>query len=271
MRVVAPWARWWFRVRVAGVELLPPGACLVAASHSALGFADLAAVIWLQGVGATGRPFRAAAHRVLTGRPLARVTRAAGGVRGDRETVAAHLRRGVSVLVCPGGCADSMRPLWRSRRAEWRGRSGYVEVAREAGVPIVPLAVHGSASTYCCLGSIPLPAWLRRALAGAVRAVPVTLGMVTGPAALGAAAFGVLPWWAAIAAVALAVIPLPCRVTVEVLPAVRVGETPVDRVAASVRGAVEAALRRGPPRCAVAPPRLIEPNLRGWRRGTVRV
>ena len=60
-----------------------------------------------------------------------------------RET----LRRGVPLLVFPGGDHETLRPVWQHARVDFGGRTGFLKIAREAGVPIVPMGIRGGALT----------------------------------------------------------------------------------------------------------------------------
>ncbi len=43
----------------------------------------------------------------------------------------------------PGGDYEVFRPSWKRHEVDFGGRKGYVKLAREAGVPIVPIASVG--------------------------------------------------------------------------------------------------------------------------------
>ena len=52
-----------------------------------------------------------------------------------------EVRRGVAGV--PGGDYEVFRPSWKRHEVDFGGRKGYVKLAREAGVPIVPIASVG--------------------------------------------------------------------------------------------------------------------------------
>src|SRR3954464_11492341 len=54
---------------------------------------------------------------------------------------------GAPVLVYPGGDVETFRPSWHSDRVEFSGRKGFVRLALEAGVPIVPVVSIGGQET----------------------------------------------------------------------------------------------------------------------------
>jgi len=248
-RCVEPWARWWFRTRVVGRERIPEGPVMLAAVHSALGIADVVVLSWVSASEGLGRRFVGAGHRLVIGRwrPVTALYSAVGVVRGDRATVGALLRAGTTVVVLPGGGDDLTRTVWRWSTPDWGGHTGFVRVAAAAGVPIVPLAVHGAGWTYWLLGVVPFPRSLRRWLGEPVAGVAVTPTLMAAIAAAVLAAAGALSWgWVAMVWLAV-VLPLPVRITVGALEPVDPTSGEPEEVAERVRAAVEAALRRGAP------------------------
>jgi 1-acyl-sn-glycerol-3-phosphate acyltransferase len=54
------------------------------------------------------------------------------------------LGKGASIVVFPGGDYEVFRP-WRDRnRVDLGGRMGFIELALNAGVPVVPMTIHGA-------------------------------------------------------------------------------------------------------------------------------
>ena len=70
---------------------------------------------------------------------------------GDRRRVArqraARVRWGAPVLVYPGGDYETFRPTWHSDQIEFGGRKGFIKLALEQGVPIVPVVAVGGQET----------------------------------------------------------------------------------------------------------------------------
>ncbi len=233
-----------------GRERLPDGPVMLAAAHSALGIADVVVLTWVGATQGRGRRFAGAGHRLVIGRfrPLTAFYSALGGVRGDRQTVDALLRAGTSVVSFPGGGYDVTRPVWRWATPCWAGHTGFVQVAASAGVPIVPLVIHGACWTYWLLGVVPFPGPVRGWFGEPVAGLAVTPTLVAGIVAAALGAAGVLTWgWVALVWLAV-VLPLPVRVTVEALEPVDPTSGEPDEVAERVRTAVETALRRGAPK-----------------------
>ncbi len=76
--------------------------------------------------------------------PLGRVLARFGALRADSKSAARALDAGASVLVYPGGDLDAFRPFWRRDHIIFGARTGFVRLARDAGVPIVPIVAHGA-------------------------------------------------------------------------------------------------------------------------------
>lgn len=146
-RYLDPVVQWCHRPTLEGVEHLPPdGPFLLVANHSAgLGAAEIFAfvVLYLRHVGAE-RPLAAFAHpagfKIF---PLSRVMRAIGAVPSTYAAAAQALSAGVPLLVFPGGDHETCRPLWQAHRVDFGGRVGFARIAREAGVPVVPMGIRG--------------------------------------------------------------------------------------------------------------------------------
>ena len=62
------------------------------------------------------------------------------------------LRRDAALLVYPGGDEESFRPSWESSEVGFAGRTGFVKLALEHGVPIVPVVALGGQETALFLG-----------------------------------------------------------------------------------------------------------------------
>jgi 1-acyl-sn-glycerol-3-phosphate acyltransferase len=141
-----------------------------------------------------------------------------GGVFAHPTAARRALESGKSLLVFPGGELDSSRSFFARDRVIFGGRAGFARIAREAGVPIVPIAISGAHACYFVLPGGPF--WARalglRRLFGA-KAAPMTLGFLATLLSLpvAAASLGHL-WWLPLALYAQCVWPLPSRILAEV-------------------------------------------------------
>lgn len=146
-----------------GVENLPAhDDYLVIANHSGLGLVESVALVgaWLDSVGAHRR-LAAMAHSSLFKAPLLGAQlRAVGAVEATCEAAAHARSTGAALLLFPGGDHEAMRPIWRAQEVDFGGRTGWIRLARELGLEIVPMAIRGSHVTIPNLGCSKTLAWL---------------------------------------------------------------------------------------------------------------
>ena len=147
-RYLAPLVHIAHRPCLAGVENLPTsGPYVLVANHSAgLGIAEILsfAVLYLEQVGAD-RPLAGFAlpfgfHLY----PASRVLYHLGAIPSTYDAARATLAAGVPLLVFPGGDHETLRPVWEANRVDFGGRKGFLRIARELRVPIVPMGIRGS-------------------------------------------------------------------------------------------------------------------------------
>jgi 1-acyl-sn-glycerol-3-phosphate acyltransferase len=62
------------------------------------------------------------------------------------------LDRDAALLVYPGGDHETYRPSWESGEIGFAGRTGFVELALEHNIPIVPVVAIGGQETALFLG-----------------------------------------------------------------------------------------------------------------------
>jgi len=150
------WSR-YFRVRLLGIENVPnEGAALLVGNHS--GGIPYDGAMLLHGIRRDH-----ARHRHV--RPLianfafrsgwmANVVARVGCVRASMETALPMLTRGELVAVFPEGL-KGVGKLYRERyRLARFGRGGFVRLAREAQVPLLPVAVVGAEEIHPVIGKI---------------------------------------------------------------------------------------------------------------------
>src|SRR5215212_8310640 len=75
-----------------------------------------------------------------------------GTVPANPDNMRRALDRGAALLVYPGGDYESYRPTWESDKVDFGGRQGFVRLARELGVRIVPVVAIGGQETALFLG-----------------------------------------------------------------------------------------------------------------------
>ncbi len=134
----------WHRHSIDGLErLTAPGPKLVVAYHGRGIPLDLA-LVGEEIRKRSGYLPRNAVHAGLWAIPKARpLLEAAGCVPGDGPELRAALGRGEVVFIAPGGTHEGLRTFRERYRVDWGKRRGYLRLAQELGVPLIPLATAG--------------------------------------------------------------------------------------------------------------------------------
>jgi 1-acyl-sn-glycerol-3-phosphate acyltransferase len=126
-----------------------------------------------------------------------------GTVAASPKNAETALSSGAALLVYPGGDYEVHRPSWESGKVDFGGRKGFIRLALEQGVPLVPVVSIGGQETALFLSR---GEWLARALgldrAFRLKVLPISFA---------------LPWGLNIGDM-LGHIPLPAKITIEVLP-----------------------------------------------------
>src|SRR5918994_7645665 len=90
------------------------------------------------------RPLHGTAHDALMAAPLlSGYFRKMGVLPAAPDSIAGALAAGRDVALWPGGEVDSLRPWLDRDKAVLAGRTGFIRMAIQAGVPIVPIATVG--------------------------------------------------------------------------------------------------------------------------------
>ncbi|HEX6456646.1 MAG TPA: 1-acyl-sn-glycerol-3-phosphate acyltransferase [Solirubrobacterales bacterium] len=156
------------------------------------------------------RPFHQLAHNLAVGWPLiGGLLRKSGTLSASHEHAEKALAAGAPVLVYPGGDWETHRPSWHGNEIDFAGRKGFVRLALDAGVPIVPVVSIGGQETALFLtrGS-RLARGLRLDRLARLKVLPISLA---------------LPWGINIGDFA-GHFPLPAKITIQVLPPIDVEE-----------------------------------------------
>ncbi len=153
---VARWfSKYYFRVKVHGVENMPPDTPLLLVGNHSGGLMPIDALFAVneirdrQGADTVVHPlvhdFAYVAPRV------AKSARRMGILRANRENAADALAAGRHVLVYPGGDEDAFRTFSDRNRVVLAGRKGFIKLAMASGVPIVPLVSVGLHESFIVL------------------------------------------------------------------------------------------------------------------------
>lgn len=142
--------RYYFRLEIEGWARLPDPPCLFVGVHSG-GTLTMDAwtllYAWWRRFG-TERILHGTAHDVLMALPgLGDYFRQMGVLPAAREPVSEALGEGYDVIVWPGGEKDAMRHWSKRDTAVLGGRTGFVRMALDRDVPIVPVSTVGGHDT----------------------------------------------------------------------------------------------------------------------------
>jgi 1-acyl-sn-glycerol-3-phosphate acyltransferase len=146
----------YFRADVRGLEHIPAeGPVLLVGNHSGgTWIADtfVFAQHFYDHFGPQRR-FHQLAHDLLFKIPGLRIlAERYGTVPASPDNMRRALKRGAALLVYPGGDHETFRPSWETDRVDFAGRTGFVELALEHDVPIVPVTSIGGQETALFLG-----------------------------------------------------------------------------------------------------------------------
>jgi 1-acyl-sn-glycerol-3-phosphate acyltransferase len=138
----------YHRARLLGAEHLPArGPVLLVGNHGVWGYETPAFFHLIHQ--ATGRYPLGLAERGFFRIPLIRtVLPWLGGVEGTPENALASLRQGHLVVCYPGGARETFKRPPGRYTLRWEGALGFVRLAAQAGVPIVPFAGFGVDDTF---------------------------------------------------------------------------------------------------------------------------
>jgi 1-acyl-sn-glycerol-3-phosphate acyltransferase len=155
------------------------------------------------------RSFYQLAHNLVLTIPGLGWLRRFGTVAASHENARKALRSHAALLVYPGGDYEVHRPIWERNRVDFNGRQGFLRLAVEEDVPIVPVVAIGGQETALFLSRGER---LARLLAldriFRLKVLPISLA---------------LPWGLNVGDM-LGHIPLPAKITIETLPPIYLRE-----------------------------------------------
>jgi 1-acyl-sn-glycerol-3-phosphate acyltransferase len=196
----------WFRGEVRGLGNVPEtGPVLLVGNHSGGNLTPDTLVFTLAFSTYFGveRPFHQLAHNLVLSYPGLSFLRKYGTVAASPENARRALRSGAAVLVYPGGDSEVHRPSWERNRVDFGGRKGFIRLALEEGVPIVPVVAIGGQETALFLSrGEQLARVLGLDRMFRLKVLPLSLA---------------LPWGLNVGDF-LGHIPLPAKLTIEALP-----------------------------------------------------
>jgi 1-acyl-sn-glycerol-3-phosphate acyltransferase len=143
-------ASFYFRADVKGLENIPAdGPVLLVGNHSGGNMTPDTLVLTLAFNTYFGveRRFFQLAHNLVVSMPWLASLRKYGTVAASPENAKKALDSGAALLVYPGGDYEVHRPSWETARVDFNGRKGYIRLALEHDVPIVPIVSLGGQET----------------------------------------------------------------------------------------------------------------------------
>jgi 1-acyl-sn-glycerol-3-phosphate acyltransferase len=202
----------WFRGEVRGLGNIPEsGPVLLVGNHSGGNMIPDTMVFGLAFSTFFGveRRFYQLAHNLVLTMPGLSWLRKFGTVAASPSNARKALESGAVLLVYPGGDYEVHRPSWLRNKVDFGGRKGFIRLALEQNVPIVPVVSVGGQETALFLtrgerlAQLLLVDRLLR-----LKVLPISIA---------------IPWGLNVGDM-LGHIPLPAKITIETLPAIDVRE-----------------------------------------------
>jgi 1-acyl-sn-glycerol-3-phosphate acyltransferase len=216
-------AQLYFRADVDGLENIPEDKpVLLVGNHSGGNLTPDTLVFTLAFCAYFGaeRPFFQLAHNLVLSMPGLGFLRKFGTIAASHDNARKALGSGAALLVYPGGDYEVHRPSWERHTVDFDGRKGWIRLALDQDVPIVPVVSAGGQETALFLSrgeglakALGLDRMFR------LKVLPISLS---------------IPWGLNIGDM-LGHFPLPAKIQVRALPAIdlreRYGDEPdVDAV-----------------------------------------
>jgi 1-acyl-sn-glycerol-3-phosphate acyltransferase len=202
----------YFRGEVRGLGNIPDsGPVLLVGNHSGGNLTPDTTIFTLAFSSFFGveRRFYQLAHNLVLAMPTLGALRKFGTVAASPENARRALETGAALLVYPGGDYEVHRPSWERHRVDFGGRKGFIRLALEQDVPIVPVVSVGGQETALFLSrGEQLAQLLRVDRLFRLKVLPISLA---------------LPWGLNVGDM-LGHIPLPAKITIETLPAINLRE-----------------------------------------------
>jgi len=196
----------YFRAEVRGLGNVPDeGPVLLVGNHSGGNLTPDTGVFTLAFSTYFGveRVFHQLAHNLVLSMPGLSFLRKYGTVAASHDNARKALQAGAAVLVYPGGDYEVHRPSWQGRRVDFGGRKGFLRLALEERVPIVPVVSIGGQETALFLSrGERLAKGLALDRLFRLKVLPISIA----------------PPWGLNVGDMLGHVPLPAKITIEALP-----------------------------------------------------
>jgi 1-acyl-sn-glycerol-3-phosphate acyltransferase len=228
-------ASFYFRADVKGLHNIPSeGPVLMVGNHSGGNMTPDTIVFTLAFSTYFGveRRFHQLAHNLVLAMPPLAFLRKYGTVAAGQSNARKALKAGAAVLVYPGGDYEVFRPSWQSGKVDFGGRKGFIKLALEEDVPLVPIVSAGGQETALFLSrGERLAKLLRLDKTFRLKALPISLA----------------PPWGLNIGDMLGHLPLPAKIQVRALPPIDVrkefgDDADLDRAYEHITGVMQAEL-----------------------------
>ena len=203
----------WFRAEVRGLKNIPPrGPVLLVGNHSGgtlIADTFIFAQAFYDHFGPEREFFQLAHDLVFKVPGIRAMLTPYGTVPASPENMRRALARGAALLVYPGGDHETYRASWHSAEIDFAHRTGFVRLALKHGVRIVPVVSIGGQETALFLGQgehIARLLHLHRLLR--IDVAPVQIA----------------PPWGVTVLDLPGRVPLPAKISIEVLPPIDLRE-----------------------------------------------
>jgi 1-acyl-sn-glycerol-3-phosphate acyltransferase len=140
----------YFRGEVRGLGNIPEeGPVLLVGNHSGGNLTPDTHVFTLAFSAYFGveRRFYQLAHNLVLSMPGLGMLRKYGTVAASPDNARKALGSGAALLVYPGGDYEVHRPIWEANKVDFDGRKGFIRLALEHDVPMVPVVSIGGQET----------------------------------------------------------------------------------------------------------------------------
>lgn len=206
----------YFRAEVRGFEHVPDAPTLQVGNHSG---GIVIPDTWIHGLGwyayfGVERPLRPLVHSAAISVPgVGEVLRKTGCMPASPANAREALERGEDVLVYPGGDVETWRPWSKRNEVDFDNRTGFLRLAAEMGVPIVPVVSIGAHETFAVLtDGKGIARRLGMDKRFRIKVFPLTLGLP----------FGINP------GPMIPHFPFPSKIVIEVLPPLEITKKDVS-------------------------------------------
>ena len=198
----------WYRGEVRGLGNIPEsGPVLLVGNHSGGNMTPDTIIFTLAFSTYFGveRHFYQLAHNLVLSMPALGSLRKFGTVAASPQNSEKALESGAALLVYPGGDYEVHRPTWERNRVDFGNRKGFIRLALEQNVPLVPVVSIGGQETALFLSrGERLAQLLALDRVFRLKVLPISLAV---------------PWGLNIGDM-LGHLPLPAKITIETLPAI---------------------------------------------------